>query len=88
MSPARLGGAIGLIALFLVPVAFIAHKWRALLEGSEIFRLEEYSLDEEEMKEAVKLWVYARDQEQIEGDILFEKEEEGNLICRYYLRQV
>lgn len=87
LSHSRLGGAIGLIALILLPVAFIAHKWRNLLEASEVFSLQEYILEEEEIKEAVRLWVYIRDREQIEGDIQFEKEEEGQQICRYYLRQ-
>ena len=86
-APGRLAGAMGLIALILLPLVFLANRWRKLIEASEVFRLEERILEREDLDEAVRLWVYARDKEQIEGEILYETGEDGEILCRYYLRQ-
>jgi len=79
--------AIGIIGLVLTPIAILAHRWRALLEQTEVYHLKEYELSEEELKEAVKLWVFTQKGQTTEGDTQLTINDEGQVVCRYYLTQ-
>lgn len=79
--------AIALVILGFVPIAFMAHKWRDKLEHSRGYALKEFTLTEDEMTQAVRLWVYANRGKPSEGDVRFMMNDEGQLIAQYYMAE-
>jgi len=84
---ARLGLAVAIVALVFTPIAFLAHRWRALLEHTEAYHLKESIMSEEELRDAVRLWVYIRQGQVTQGDAEFTINEAEELSCRYYVAQ-
>lgn len=87
LSPARLAIAISVIGAVLVPVALLAHSWRKILKPSQAYELKECFLDQDELEQAVALYVYSQQHHSIEGDVHFTLDDEGTIRCIYYLPQ-
>lgn len=77
--------ALALVILGFFPIAFMAHKWRDKLEHSRGYSLKEFSLGEDEMVQAVRLWVYASTGKSSEGDVRFIMNDEGQIMAQYYM---
>lgn len=77
--------SILLIAAGFLPIALMAHKWRDKLEHSKGYSLKEYTLGEEELAQALRLWIYATKGKSSEGDIRFFMNDEGQIFGQYYM---
>jgi len=79
--------AVVLVILGFFPIAFMAHKWRDKLEHSRGYSLKEFSLSEEELTQAVRLWVYASKGKPSEGEVRFMMNDEGQILAQYYMAE-
>ena len=77
----------GIAAVLGLPVlVWLAFK-PAGLDNYSAFTVEELDLNEEELTDAVRNWVFARYRRRMEEDVRFLEDEDGNVTCRVTVRK-
>jgi len=77
----------GVVAVLSLPVLIWLAVSSGNLENYSAFTVEEIGLTEDELTEAVGNWVYSRYKRQMEDEVRFLEDEEGNVTCRVTVRK-
>ena len=74
-------------ALFALPVVAWLVFWRPRSQVMTAYALEELDLDEDELRKAVSLWVFATRDKRVEGEPRFLEDDSGGVSCRVAVRR-
>lgn len=77
----------GIVAGGSLPVLIWLSLRPQNLENYSAFALEEIDLDEDELTEAVGNWIYIKHKRQMENEVRFLEDEDGNVTCRVTVRK-
>jgi hypothetical protein len=77
----------GIAAALSLPIFFRLAFKPAGLENYSAFTVEEMDLNEDELTEAVRNWVFAKHQLRMGDDVRFLEDDDGNVTCRVTVRK-